>query len=170
MAKKVILGCALIIAMALLQSTILSRLVMYIRAVPDLALCVLVYSSYVNGVMAGQLSGFFSGFLLDFLSASPLGLNSLVRTLTGAFLGFFKDTFYLDLFFLPAILCSVATIFKALVFFLLHLLFPMTVPAYTLFTSTFWIELGMNTLLAPFLFGLLRMIKPLHSGAKENAQ
>jgi rod shape-determining protein MreD len=45
----------------LLQSTLLSRLFMFfhIDAVPDIALCVLVYTAYVNGTMTGQVSGFF---------------------------------------------------------------------------------------------------------------
>ena len=169
MAKKVILGSLLILAAALLQSTVLSRLVVYVRAVPDLALCILVYSAYVNGIMTGQLTGFFSGFLLDFLSASPLGLNAFIRTLTGALAGLLKDTFYLDHFFLPMCLCAGATLFKAAVFFILHLIFPGAVPAYSFGAPTFWIELGMNSLLAPVFFGILKLLKPLHSGKKENA-
>ena len=167
MAKKVMLGSLLILAAALLQSTVLSRLAIYVRAVPDIALCILVYSAYVNGVMTGQLTGFFSGFLLDFFSASPLGLNALIRTLTGAFEGLLKDTFYLDPFFLPMGLCAGATLFKAAAYFLLHLLFPEAVPAYSFSVPTFWIELGMNSLLAPIIFSILKFVKPLYSGKKE---
>jgi rod shape-determining protein MreD len=72
MVKKIVWGSVFILAAALLQSTVFLRLVIYVRAVPDLALCVLVYSAYVNGIMTGQLTGFFSGLLLDFLSAAPL--------------------------------------------------------------------------------------------------
>lgn len=165
--RKVAWTIVFTIAAALLQSTILSRFVIYIHAVPDLALCILVYSAYVNGIMTGQLAGFFSGILLDFLSASPLGLNALVRTLAGALAGLLKDTFYLDFFFLPMALCAGATIFKALVFFLLHLVFPEAVPAYALLNPVFWIELGLNTLSAPLLFGLLRLFKPLSVKLEE---
>jgi rod shape-determining protein MreD len=170
MAKKVILSSVFILAAALLQSTVLSRMVVYIRAVPDIALCILVYSAYVNGIMTGQLSGFFSGFLLDFLSASPLGLNAFVRTLIGAFAGFFQDTFYLDVFFLPMALCAGATIFKGGAYFVLHKIFPEAVPAYALGAIVFWIELGMNVLLAPLLFAVLKLFKPLYSGKKDDAR
>jgi len=167
MAKKIIWALVFTIGAMLLQSTILSRLVVYIRAVPDLTLGILVFTAYVNGTMTGQLTGFFSGVLLDFFSSAPLGLNAFIRTLAGAITGIMKDTFYLDFFFLPMALCAGATIFKALLFFLLHLLFPQTVPAYSLVSLTLWIELGLNTLIAPLLFGLLRLFGPLLAGPRE---
>ena len=119
--------------------------------------------------MTGQLTGFFSGFLMDFLSASPLGLNALMRTIIGALTGFMKGTFFLDIVFLPMALCAGATILKALIYFLLHLLFAGAVPSYSLFGLTFWIELGLNTLMAPFLFGFLKLFESLlGAGQREN--
>ena len=168
MAKKVALGVGLIVAAALLQSTGLSRFTPRFSAIPDIALIILVYTAYVNGTMAGQLTGFFSGLLIDFLSAAPLGLNAFVRTLTGAVAGFLKDTFYLDYIFLPMALCAGATLFKALLFFLLNLMFPAAVPSYDLFTLVLWVELGMNTVLAPLIFYLLRLLKPLGQRQKES--
>ena len=167
MAKKVIWAVVFILIAALLQSTIFSRLALYIRAMPDLALCILVFCAYVNGTMAGQLTGFFTGFLLDFLSAAPLGLNALVRTLIGAMTGFLRGTFFLDVFFLPMALCAGATAIKALIYFLLHLLFAGAVPTYSFFGLTFWIEMGLNVLFAPFLFGFLKLFGSLLTGQRE---
>jgi len=169
MVKKIIWALVFILLAALLQSTLLSRLVIYTRTVPDLTLGILVYVAYVNGTMTGQLTGFFSGFLLDFLSAAPLGLNAFIRTLTGALMGMIRDTFYLDHFFLPMVLCAGATAFKALVLFLLHLLFEEAVPSYALTSPVLWMELGMNTLLAPLLFALLRLFGSLLAKPKEIA-
>ena len=168
MAKKVALGVVLILAAALLQSTLLSRLVVYIYAAPDIALCILVFAAYANGTMTGQLTGFISGFFVDFLSASPLGLNAFIRTIVGALTGLLKDTFYLDIIFLPMVLCAAATAFKALTLFLLHLFFPDTVPSYSLLTLTFWIEIAFNTLLAPLLFAFLKLFRPLYPRRREN--
>ena len=170
MVKKIIWALILTVAAAILQSTVLSRFIVYIHAAPDFTLGILVYAAYMNGTMSGQLTGFFSGVLLDFLSSSPLGLNAFVRTLTGALTGLMKGTFYLDFFFFPMALCAGATIFKALLFFLLHLLFPETVPSYSFVALTFWIELGLNVLTAPLLFGLLRLLGPLLAGSKEAGQ
>ena len=167
MIKKIIWGMVFILIAALLQSTVFSRLVIYIHAVPDLALGILVFSAYVNGTMTGQLTGFFSGFLIDFLSAAPLGLNALVRTLIGAMMGKIKGTFFLDFFFLPMALCAGATVVKAMIYFILHLLLAGSVPSYNVFGLTFWIEMGLNTLLAPFLFGFLKLFGSLLVGQRE---
>ena len=166
MAKKIIWGVVFILIAALLQSTVFSRLGIYIHAVPDLALIILIYCAYVNGTMTGQLTGFFSGFLLDFLSAAPLGLNALIRTLIGALTGLLKGTFFLDLLFLPMALCAGATILKALVYFLLHLLLA-GVPSYSIFGLNLWIEIGMNTVLAPFMFGFLKLFESLLAKQSE---
>jgi len=158
MIKSVVWTVVLCVIAGLLQSTLISR-ISFFNVVPDLALCIVVFSAYVNGTMPGQLSGFFSGLFLDFLSASPLGLNCLVRTVIGALAGIFKGAFFLDFFFLPVILCSLATILKALVILIIHLFMGSAVPAYSFTSSKLWIELGLNALCAPLLFLLLRNFK-----------
>jgi rod shape-determining protein MreD len=166
MAKSVVWGTVFALIAGILQSTLLSRLAVY-HAVPDLALGILVFCAYVNGTMAGQLTGFFSGLLLDFLSAAPLGLNTFIRTLIGAAGGRMNGTFFLDSLFLPMALCAGATALKAVLYFVLNLLFSGAVPAYSLAGPAFWVELLLNTLTAPFLFGLLKLFKTLLIGRRE---
>ncbi|MDR0451374.1 MAG: rod shape-determining protein MreD [Treponema sp.] len=163
MAKNVIWTAIFTLVAALLQSTLLSHLALY-HAVPDLALGILVYCAFVNGTMTGQLSGFFSGLFLDFISGAPLGLNTFIRTLLGALTGLLKGAFFLDAVFLPMILCAAATLLKAAFLFLLHLLLNKAVPAYPLFAPILWVELMLNSLSAPLLFGLLRLFQPLLLG------
>ena len=167
MAKNIIWACIFILAAAILQSTLLAKLAVF-NAVPDIALLILVYVSYVNGTMKGQLTGFFGGLILDFLSAAPLGMNAFIRTIIGAVTGLFKGNFFLDYFFLPMALGFLATAVKAVLLFLLHLLFSGTVPAYSLTHPTLWVELGMNTLLAPLVFAFLRLFKTTLTGRREN--
>jgi rod shape-determining protein MreD len=162
MIKNIIWTAILCIVAGILQSTLIAEFALF-NVIPDLALCILVYSAYVNGTMTGQVSGFFSGLLLDFLSAAPLGLNCLIRTIIGAVTGIFKGAFFLDFFFMPVLLCALATMFKAVIIFILHVIIGSTVPAYSFFTSLFWIELGINSLSAPFLFLLLKKVRPISS-------
>ena len=166
MGKNVIWGVVFILIATLLQSTVFSRLAVHTLVVPDLALGILVFVAYMNGTMTGQITGFFSGFLMDFLSAAPLGFHAFVRTLIGALSGLIKGTFFVDFFFLPMALCAGATAFKALVYFILHLLLAGAVPFYNVFGLYFWIEMGMNTLLAPFLFAFLRLFGALLVGQR----
>ncbi|HCC36924.1 MAG TPA: rod shape-determining protein MreD [Treponema sp.] len=160
MIKKILWTSIFALIAGILQSTVLSHLALY-RAVPDIALGIIVYSAYVNGSMTGQLAGFSSGILLDFLSAAPLGLNALIRTLIGALAGLLKGAFFLDFFFLPMILCAAATLLKAIILFLLHLLFSGGIPAYPLASPVLWVELAMNVISAPLLFALLKRFKNL---------
>jgi len=160
MIKSVAVTVILCVVAGILQSGIISQIA-FLKVLPDLALCILVFSAYVNGTMPGQISGFLSGLLLDFLSASPLGLNCLVRTLIGALTGIFKGTFFLDVFFMPVILCAAATMIKAALFFFLHLIFGSSIPVYSFSSSVLWIELGLNCISAPLLFMLLKKVRPI---------
>ncbi|MDR1030907.1 MAG: rod shape-determining protein MreD [Treponema sp.] len=160
MLKHLVWATVFALAAAMLQSTLLARLAVY-RAVPDLVLGIIVYMAYMHGTMTGQLTGFFSGLLLDFLSAAPLGLNALIRTLIGATVGLMKGTFFLDPLFLPMALCAAATLFKALLFAGLHMLFTQGVPAYPLKEPTLWVELIFNSVSAPVLFAFLKLFKNL---------
>jgi len=163
MIRCVIWTIILCIVAGILQSTLIARIALF-NVIPDLALCILVYSAYVNGTMTGQVSGFFSGLLLDFLSAAPLGLNCFVRTLIGAITGLFRGSFFLDVVFMPLILCALATLLKAGILFLLNMIFGSVIPSYSFFSPTLWIEFGLNSLIAPLLFFLLKRLKFLSPG------
>ncbi|GHU52135.1 hypothetical protein FACS1894200_12640 [Spirochaetia bacterium] len=76
MGKNVFWGSVFSLVAALLQSTIISRLAMF-QAKPDFVLMIIVFVAYLNGTMTGQLTGFFSGLLLDFISAAPYRLQRL---------------------------------------------------------------------------------------------
>ncbi|GHT48258.1 MAG: hypothetical protein Ta2G_16920 [Termitinemataceae bacterium] len=167
MIKNVIWTSIFILVAGILQSTLLSRLGMRFYAMPDLALVILVYSAYVNGYMTGQLSGFFSGLVLDALSFAPLGLNMLIRTITGALVGLFCGKFFLDIVLLPIVLCSAATLLKASLLFLLNILFAGAVPSYSFSSPVLWVEILFNAVCAPFLFGFLKMFDALLKRKKE---
>jgi len=160
MIKNVIWTVVFGLIAAILQSTLLSHLALY-RAVPDIALGIIVYSAYINGTMTGQLSGFCYGLALDFISAAPIGLNAFVRTVIGALAGLIKGTFFLDIILLPMILCASATLIKALILFLLSLLMAGIIPSYPLAAPTLWAELALNTVIAPLLFALLKRFSSL---------
>jgi rod shape-determining protein MreD len=160
MTKNIVWTTVFCVFGTILQSTLFLRLSPF-HAVPDLALLVLVYSSYMNGALTGETSGFFAGLLQDFLSAAPLGLNMFVRTIIGAAAGVIKGTFIMDAVLLPALLTAGATLLKAVLLSLLHLLFGGAAPAYVWTKPVLWMELGMNVVLSPLLFLFLRKVRSL---------
>ena len=163
MIRSIIWTILFCIIAGIFQSAVIGRIPIF-KVIPDIALCILVFSAYVNGTMTGQVSGFFSGILLDFLSVAPLGMNCLIRTIIGALTGIFKGSFFLDIIIMPVVLCTIATILKAVIIFILHLIMGSQVPAYSITDSVLWIELGLNAVLAPLLFLLLRKFKPIFIG------
>jgi rod shape-determining protein MreD len=166
--KNIIWTSIFILVAGILQSTLLRGLAIHFYAIPDFTLGILVYAAYVNGTMTGQFTGFFSGILLDFLSAAPLGLNIFIRTIIGAATGLLRGHFFLGVVFLPVALCAGATIFKALLLFGLHFLFAGAIPAYSLQFPVLWVELLLNAVTAPFLFGFLKMFSALLIQKKDS--
>ena len=166
MTRTVLWAMAICTAAALIQSTIFARLSI-LNAVPDLALGVLVYVSYVNGVMTGQTLGFGSGLIIDFISAAPLGYNAFVRTIIGAISGILKGTFFLDVIVLPMVLCASATVAKAIISWIASILFAGAVPHYALNSSLLWMELVYNTITAPLLFALLNLFRSVLRPRKD---
>jgi len=162
MIRSIIWTIVFSIVAAILQSTVIAK-ISFLNVIPDIALCVLVFSAYVNGTMSGQISGFLSGLFIDFLSMAPLGMSSLIRTLIGALVGLFKDSLFLGYVIMPIILCTVATLLKILMMFTLHLVIK-EIPVISLSDLRLWIELGLNALCAPLLFLLLRNFKPMLIG------
>ena len=140
----------------IIETALLSN-ISFLPVVPDLALLILIYVSFYNGSISGEVNGFLSGMILDFLSVSPLGLNSLLRTIIGFITGCFKDFINIDTVFFPAILAAIATFVKAMLLFVVSFLFGGKIAVYHLSESLFWIELCMNTVLAPLMFAFLRL-------------
>jgi rod shape-determining protein MreD len=139
---------------ALLQAAILSNLA-FLPALPDLVLLVIVYVSFMNSTATGMTTGFISGILLDFLSASPVGLNAFTKTLVGYITGKFSGSFNLDRVLTPALMGFSATVLKALITWVLSFFFGPDLIVYRLTGSVFWLEAILNAVCAPLVFALL---------------
>jgi len=139
---------------SLFEAAILSNLA-FLPAVPDLVLLLVVYVSFKNNSMTGATSGFITGLFLDFLSASPVGLNAFTKSLTGFIAGKFSGSFNLDKILIPALMGLAATLFKALVTFVLSLFFGSQILVYGIFDATLWLEVLVNMVCAPMVFALL---------------
>ena len=74
----------------LLETAVFSNLT-FLPAIPDFLLIISLFIALNNGSLLAESTGFVSGFMLDFLSASPLGLNALLRTILGFIAGLFHD-------------------------------------------------------------------------------
>ncbi len=160
MLAKYLISISLLSAAVILQSTLI-RFVAISGVIPDLSLIILIYVANKNGRMVGQVGGFATGIIEDIISISPLGFHSLLRTLIGFLYGLTKGVVFLDPILMPVLLVIVGTLLKGLLAGLIGLLFSVTTVFPSLFSGGFFIEMGYNAFIAPFLFGLLGLIKPL---------
>ncbi len=147
---------------ALFQAAILANIA-FLPVVPDLVLLVVVYVSFVNGSTVGSTTGFISGLFLDFLSASPIGLNSFTKPLIGFVAGKFSGSFILSPVLIPMGMGLVATVMKAATTLVLSLFFGSGILAYRLNGEVLWLEILANSLCAPLIFGVLGFFPNLFS-------
>ncbi len=143
---------------ALLENAVLSNL-MFLPAIPDISLLCIIYFAVHNGTLCGEGSGFISGIILDFLSAGPFGLNCLLRPIIGYIAGLFYKIVNIEGFLLPLFLGFLGTLLKALLLFVISLLYPNAMIYFNPFSWQFLIQLGFNTILAPFVFMFLNIFK-----------
>ena len=135
-------------------------------AVPDLALILLCFSAHHHGSYRGELSGFAGGIVLDALSLAPLGFHALIRTFIGFLYGLFRGKIFIDPIFVPVVMVVVATIIKAILGYLLSAIFAPEI-ATTVFSERFGIELGLNAVIAPFFFALLKALGMVRQGRDQ---
>ncbi len=160
MIRSILISTALMSLCSYLQSTVVHGMALW-GVIPDFALIVLIYISIKNGSTEGQLSGFLSGITADVISSSPLGFNVFIKTVIGFVYGVFKANIFIDILFAPFIMAFLATLMKALLSIILSIFFANKVAAYSFFGQIIWLEALYNSVMAPFVFGLLTLIRPL---------
>ena len=158
MGKTIIWTSITVLFFALIEAAILSNLE-FLPVVPDLVLLVVLYVSFMNSSTTGSTVGFISGIFLDFLSASPIGLNAFTKTVTGFIFGKLSGSFNLHGVVIPAFMGGVATIIKALLTWALSFIFKSGIIPYSVTGQTFWFELIANTICAPIIFVILGIFK-----------
>lgn len=154
MLKSFSVSALILLCFVIFETAILSN-VLFLPAVPDFLLIITLYLSVYNGRLFGVAGGFVSGLLLDFLSVSPFGLHSLLRTIIGYVFGVFNKTLNMNGVFLPIFIGFCATLMKTLLVFIISVFFPDSVVPYSLLSKPFLFELGANALLTPIVFRFL---------------
>ena len=159
--KKVLLCSALAaVFLALLQTVVLSNITV-LPAIPDLVLLLVIYVSLKNGSALGCTTGFIAGLIMDFVSAAPLGMNAMTKTITGFAAGKFHSSFDLQRLFIPVAAALAATLLKALLILAMTLFFGDKIIRYRIVSPVLWFEAAANAVCALFLFKLLDAFKPL---------
>lgn len=147
-----------VIILVLLQTTLMHHLAIE-GVIPDLSLIAIVFLANKNGKMLGETSGFVAGLVEDFLSLSPLGFHSFVKTVIGFLFGYTKGVVFIGTIFMPVVMTAAATFLKFLLVGILKAFFQMTSLGLDFFSWPTLIEFGYNMLLSPFIFAILGLFK-----------
>lgn len=158
MVRSFFASSIILLCFAVFEAAVLSN-ISFLPSVPDLSLLCILFFSVSNGKIMGEATGFASGLFLDFLSACPLGLNCLFRTVIGYVTGNFNKVLNIDGFFVPFLLAVCATALKVVFIRLISFLFPLIVVPYKIVSVSFLFEILANGFLCPFIFKFLRLFK-----------
>ena len=160
MAGPLIIFTAIAGLFTILQSNVLAFLSFH-DVLPDLSFIVLAYFSFMYGTMSGQISGFASGLVFDFVSLSPFGFNAFVRTVCGHVIGRFKGAILLDAILLPMALVASSLIVKVLVVVIISPIIGMSPILVKQFSLQGLIEFLFTIIVSPLVFWPLRIIHNL---------
>jgi rod shape-determining protein MreD len=140
--------------MLFIQSSWLSHGIV-LGVIPNLAMSVLLFASFINKNGHGIVAAFITGIVADILSASPLGyfafLFSSCAYLT-TLAGYVAEK---DAVVIPFLLGAVATILMGLLSRILFWLFSANIHAYQMFSAEFGVELIVNGFVTALVFFLL---------------
>jgi rod shape-determining protein MreD len=103
----------IVIVGVLLQLSFFSRVAVF-HTSPDVLPALVVTLGLLGGTMAGAVSGFSIGLLVDCLLVAPLGGSSLVLLSTGYLAGLFRERFEIHSPLVPPLLCAGLTLFAEL--------------------------------------------------------
>lgn len=157
--KNSLVGIFVIFLTIILQTTVLNNIA-FKGIKPDFAVIMIILISNNLGSIRGQLLGFFSGLVEDFLSLSPFGFSALIKSVLGYLGGTTEGKIFLDPIVVPIIFVFIGTIIKSFLAFLLILIFSPEKSG-SVFSISLLIEISMNVIFTPFLYLILKIIRVL---------
>jgi len=151
---------AIVVLGVILQLSFFSQVALF-HVSPDVLPSLVAVLGLLGGSMAGAVSGFSVGFLLDCLLIVPLGGGSLVLLGVGYLAGLFRERFEIHSQLVPPLLCMVATLFAELGFGAVELMLGIDAPVSPLVIR----DILVKSIFAFFLgwaiyIGLRRALRP----------
>ena len=149
------LSLFLTLILVVLQSTLFYYVIPH-AVIPDFTLIVVAFCGARRGIRDGQILGFLSGLAEDFMTVSFPGFNALIKTIIGFLAGSIKNKLLFDPVLFPVLFIFSATLLKGILAAVTaYLFFPAGYfPA--VFSTSFLIEILLNSLLAPLIYLLLK--------------
>lgn len=159
--KKVIFFSILFaLTLCMIDTAIISHL-SFLKFRPAIVLILVLFIAAYNGSIAGVVTGFFSGLILDFLSLAPLGLHSAIFVIIAFIIGKLHGRYNLTRIFVPAVLTFLAFLAEAGLLYLLHFIFGKNIAVPNFMAIDFWIGLALTVVCSPILFAVFNLFPNL---------
>lgn len=151
---------AVVVLGVILQLSFFSQVAVF-HTSPDVLPALVVCLGLLGGTMAGAVSGFSVGLLLDSLLILPLGGGSLVLLATGYLAGLFRERFVIHSSLVAPLLCMVLTLFAELGFGAVELMLGLEATVSPLVIRDILLKGVYAFLLGwPIYLGLRRLLRP----------
>lgn len=159
MTKSFLISISILLCTTIIESSILSN-IPFLLVVPDLVLICSIYFSLLNGKLYGETTGFISGLFLDFITGTPLGFNTIFRTIIGYIAGLFSHSIIISGLIMPILSVGLGTIIKRTLIIVISILFPkISFSIYGFVSNQFLFEFIANIIMAPVIFKFLTLFK-----------
>jgi rod shape-determining protein MreD len=151
---------AIVLVATLLQLSFFAQIEV-LRTSPDILPAVVVSLGLLGGSLAGAVSGFWVGLLLDCLIVEALGASSLVLLSVGYLAGLYRERFDVTNSLVPPLLCMGLTLVAEVSFAAIQLMLGVDAPVSALVIrdmlvkSIFAFFLGV-----PIYLGIRRALRP----------
>ncbi len=142
---------SLLINIVIAGATVLHYIAVY-SVIPDTVMIFLLFLSLKEGSRKGELIGFSSGILIDFLSLSPLGFHALIYLLIGFISGLPNKNVSTDSLLTQILFVTLSMIIKYILSALLIVVFSIETTSISLLGHNFLLELVYTLLLVPLVF------------------
>ena len=153
-------AAALLFVAAIMQVSIFTQIHVF-GGVPDVLLVTLVAIALLRGSVAGAVSGFVAGLLVDTATLGQLGLTSLVLTVAGYWIGRYGETTGRDRAHAPFLSVAVVTILYSVALLLVHFVLGERAPAGAMLSGLVP-TIVLNLILTAPVYALVRrLLRPL---------
>ncbi len=151
---------AIAILGVLLQLSFFSRVELF-HTSPDILPPLVVSLGLLGGSLAGAVSGFSIGLLVDCLLVAPLGGSSLVLLSAGYLAGLFRERFEIHSSLVPPLLCMGLTLLAELGFALVQVMLGLDAPVSSLVVRDMLLKSIYAFFLGwPIYLALRRLLRP----------
>lgn len=151
-------AAVLLFVAAVAQVSIFSQLHVF-GAAPDVLLVTLVAVALLRGSLAGAIGGFCAGLLVNTATLGILGLNALVLTLAGYWIGRYGETTGRDRVHAPFLSIAVVTVLYEFGLLVVHFVLGESAPAGAVVRELLP-AIVLNLILTAPLYALVRRLLP----------